>query len=187
MAEVLFGPGYTHEQRSLAKRLNFGLVYGRSVAAIADDGLVTMSQEEARRIQKLFFERMPRVVAWIQETKELVQTLQWVESPLGRRRRFPIIPGDRAGEQEVYRQAVNMIPQSMASDITTCAFIKLDRLGLNPLLSVHDSITCEVPEDGAEDALKLMTETMESTGAELYGDKVPFTVEGAMGRTWGDL
>lgn len=187
MAEVLFGAGYTHEQRSLAKRLNFGLVYGRSVAAIADDGLVAMSQEEARRIQKLFFERMPRVVAWIQETKESVQTLQWVESPLGRRRRFPIIPGDRAGEQEVYRQAVNMIPQSMASDITTCAFIKLDRLGLNPLLSVHDSITCEVPEDGAEDALKLMTETMESTGAELYGDKVPFTVEGAMGTTWGDL
>jgi len=187
MAEVLFGKGYTPEQRSLAKRLNFGLVYGRSVAALADDGLVVMSKTEAQRIQRLFFDRMPKVSAWIEGIKELVQVQQWVESPLGRRRRFPIIPHDRAGEQEVYRQAVNMIPQSMASDLTTCAFIELDRMGLNPLVSVHDSIMCEVSESVAEDAQRTMVDVMQKTGVKLYGDKVPFIAEGSIGKTWGDL
>lgn len=163
------------------------LVYGRSVAAIADDGLVQMSPREAQRIQTLFFERMPRVVAWIQEVQDFVQTYHWVESPLGRKRRFPIIPGDRSGEMEVYRQAVNMIPQSMASDITTSAFIKLDRAGLHPLISVHDSILCEVPESDEDSALAQMVEIMETTGTELYGAKIPFKVEGSKGKKWSEL
>jgi len=187
MAETLFGKNYTKDQRSLAKRLNFGMVYGRSVTAIANDGLVPMSRAEAARIQRLFFERMPRVQQWIYEVRDLVQAQQWVESPLGRRRRFPIIPSDRLGQEEVYRQAVNMIPQSMAADLTTVSFVKLDKLGFHPLLSVHDSILCEVDDECAEEALHEMIRIMETTGTELYGDKVPFVAEGSMGKSWGDI
>jgi len=187
MAEVLFGKDYTPDQRSLAKRLNFGLVYGRSVSAIANDGLVEMTQVEAQRIQTIFFERMPRVTAWMMEVKDLVHARHYVESPLGRRRRFPIIPGDRSGVQEIYRQAINMIPQSMASDMTTCAFIKMDREGLNPLISVHDSITCEMEDSVAQDAHTRMIEIMQETGKELYGDKVPFTASGGIGKNWGKV
>jgi len=162
-------------------------MYGRSVMAIANDGLVEMSQEEAQRIQTLFFGRMPRVTAWMQEVKDTVHAQHYVESPLGRRRRFPVIPGDRAGQQEVYRQAINMIPQSMASDITTMSFIALDREGLRPLISVHDSITCEVEDSIAYDAHARMIEIMQSTGKELFGDKIPFTASGGIGKDWGHV
>jgi DNA polymerase I-like protein with 3'-5' exonuclease and polymerase domains len=116
-----------------------------------------------------------------------VEVQQWVESPLGRRRRFPIIPGDNAGTQKVFREAVNFIPQSMASDITTMAFVRLSKTGLNPLISVHDSILCEVSEEQAEAALAQLVLIMQDTGKELYGTKVKFTAEPSMGKKWSDL
>lgn len=187
MAEAIFGPNYTPAQRSLAKRLNFGLVYGRSVEAVAKDGLIELSREEARIIRERFFARMPEVVRWIEEVHQTVHRDHVVVSPLGRRRRFPFIPSEPSKLAEIYRQAVNMIPQSMASDATLMSFIKLDEAGWNPILTVHDSILIEVPNEAVEEALREQKRIMESTATELYGDKVPWVAEVGAGTRWGEI
>jgi DNA polymerase-1 len=187
MAKVLFGEKFSKEQRELAKRCNFGLAYGRSVNAMANDGLVILTRQEAERIQRTFFERMPKVTQWMQEVRDLINVQQYVESPLGRRRRFPILPSGRFELEEVYRQGINFIPQSMAADLTTYAFIKMDQAGLHPLLSVHDAILAEVPTDQAETAHRQMLEIMIECGKELYGDKIIFAAEGGIGQRWGEI
>jgi len=187
MAKVLFGEGYSKEQRELAKRLNFGLIYGRSVRAMADDGLVVMSTQEAERIQRMFFERMPRVSEWIQQVRDIIMAQQYVESPLGRRRRFPIVPFHNYEREEIFRQGVNMIPQSMASDLTTTSFIRMDKAGFNPLISIHDAIVAEVPTETAEEAYRQMVEIMVQCGKDLYGDKIVFAADGGTGQKWGEI
>lgn len=187
MALVLFGEGYTKEQRELAKRLNFGLVYGRSVKAMADDGLVVMSEQEANRIQRMFFARMPRVSEWIQQVKDTIHAQFFVESPLGRRRRFPIVPFHPYEREEIHRQGVNMIPQSMAADTTTTAFIRMDKAGLHPLISIHDAILAEVPTENAEEAYRQMVNIMVECGRDLYGDKIVFKADGGIGQKWGEI
>lgn len=187
MAAVLFGPGYTDTQRSLAKRLNFGLVYGRSVEAMAADGAVEMTREEAARIQAAFFARMPAVVAWMAEVRRAVHRQQYVESPLGRRRRFPFLPMDPREMAEVYRQAVNMLPQSMASDLTLTALIRMDAAGLAPLLTVHDSILLEAPAGEAAEVAQMQRAIMEQCGRDLYGEAVPFVAAVGTGVKWGEI
>jgi len=133
---------------------------------------------------------MSRVVEYNERVKQLVLEQGYVESLLGRKRRFPelvYVKNDRYRVSEIFRQAINMIPQSSASDATLASIIALDKLGLSVGIAVHDSITACVPEEDAEDAVHELSKCMENTAAELYGDTIPFPVEAERGYRWGSL
>jgi DNA polymerase I-like protein with 3'-5' exonuclease and polymerase domains len=114
----------------------------------------------------------------------------YIESPLGRRRRFPELPyvrGDSYKLAEVFREAINMPSQSAASDVTLSAMIALDKIGLRPRLTVHDSITICVPRAEMQDAAQEMKRCMEQAATDLYGDQIPYPVELEAGERWGSM
>ncbi len=187
MAQEVFGDNYTPEQRNLAKAFNFGLPFGRSVQGIMRDGRVKISEQDAKRISDMFFSRSPRVVEYMNETSREVRERGFVESPLGRRRRFANPTNDMYLWEAIARQAINMKPQSSASDITLHSINRLYSAGFDVRLTVHDDIVCVVREEEAEDAYNEMIKIMVQSGVDLYGDKVPFEASGEIGDSWGDV
>jgi len=142
--------------------------------------------EDAERIERDFFGRMPGVVKWKERVYDDLLAQGYIESPTGRRRRFPFIPERGSSRAAIFREAVNFLPQSSASDATLLSFIHCDSAGLRPILTVHDSILCDVPGKSASDAAETQREIMERTARDLYGGSVPFIVEIGTGKNWAD-
>lgn len=193
MAAAVIDPHYTSEQRTFAKRLNFGLAYGLSVLSLAEDSMYDLGPTpqarlaEAARIEREYYARIHRVLEWKEEVYAQVLSRGYLETPLGRRRRFPYVPEQGAARRALFREAVNFLPQSAASDATLLAFVRCERAGLQPIITVHDSILCDVPAVDARDALATQHRIMVETAEELYGDLLPFAADGGLGPSWGDI
>jgi len=191
MAREIWGDNYTKAQRFLAKGVNFGLAYGRTVEGILTDGTLNISQEEAERLARLFFQRMPGVLNWIKGIHRFVREHGYIESPLGRRRHFRettmFSSQDFISWEKVYREAVNMPPQSAASDATLYSLIQLHKKGFDIRLTVHDDIKVQGPKDQIRDIANEQIQIMSQSARDLYGDSIPFPASVEIGRRWGSL
>lgn len=189
-AKDAWGADYTKDDRTLAKGVNFGLLYGRSEGGILRDGTLKIAPEIVHRMAEQFFVRMPKVVEFNEHVKRLVLSQGYVESPLGRRRRFPQLPfviNNRPQLEAIFREAINMLSQSAASDATLYAFVTLHQKGYAPTITVHDSITMMADERDTQDVLREQARIMQDCATELYGDQIPFPVDTGYGRRWGTL
>src|SRR4029434_4808529 len=97
-------------QRSFAKRINFGIAYGMGAFALAQN--TGMTPSEAQEFIRKYFERFPRVRAWLNDTKRKAMELGYVETLMGRRRYFPELQASnlRVNEQvrrRAEREAIN--------------------------------------------------------------------------------
>lgn len=185
-----WGPNFTKANRSSAKTFNFALLYGASESRLQRDGTHGVPSDIVHRIVEAFFSKMSKVVDYNEGIKAFVLEHGYIESPLGRKRRFselPYIQGDSYKLAEVLREAINMPSQSAASDVTLSAMIALDKIGLSPRLTVHDSITICAAKADALDAAKEMQRCMEQAAADLYGDQIPYPVELEWGERWGSM
>jgi DNA polymerase-1 len=187
MAQEIFGEGYTGEQRSLVKAINFGLLYDRSEEGLISDGSVPLSRREARTVMRNYYARLGGYVRWRKDIYRQVQERHYVETPLGRRRRFPMIPPDKKAIGDIQREAIAFLPQSSANDATLFSLTKLHEMGYDLRLTVHDSIMAQIPRNDAEDYQHEMGRVMEEAATELYGEMIPFEVESDVGRDWGSL
>jgi DNA polymerase-1 len=187
-AATIFGvplESVTREMRSRAKAINFGLLYGMGPARLARDTKLTVP--EARQFIERYFASFPRVRGWLDDTLEMARTKGYVETILGRRRRFPEInspdPRTRAFAENA---AVNTPVQGSAADVIKRAMIDLEaRLTQSPLsarllLQVHDELLLEVPERELEQTTELVRECM--TNAVPL--KVPLHVDFGHGANW---
>jgi DNA polymerase I len=188
-AEAIFGEGFTQKQRVFAKGINFGLAYGRSADAIAaDTNLGDFSLAEAQLFAQNYFDRIPRVVEFIEQTHRHVDSTGYVELPSGRRRRFPI--RTRETLVSIHNEAMNFLCQGGSADIMLKALIYGDRRlegRAYQLLSVHDSLLIEAPVETADEIKEVAARFMMEAAMDLYGDEVPFRVEAAWGDKWGSL
>jgi DNA polymerase-1 len=176
----------THDERSMAKMVNFGLAYGMS-----DFGLSSragISRAEAKAFIDNYFATYSGISYYMLHIKEVARQQGWVSTLLGRRRFIPElrIPALRsAGE----RMAINMPIQGTAADIIKIAMIRLpERLraaGLKArvLLQVHDELVLEVPRGEVDAVVPILRETMESA---LKLD-VPLTVDIKVGDDWESM
>jgi DNA polymerase-1 len=176
----------THDERSMAKMVNFGLAYGMS-----DFGLSSragISRAEAKAFIDNYFATYSGISYYMLHIKELARQQGWVSTLLGRRRFIPElrIPALRsAGE----RMAINMPIQGTAADIIKIAMIQLpDRLraaGLEArmLLQVHDELVLEVPRGEVDAVVPILRATME--GAVKLD--VPLTVDIKVGDDWQSM
>lgn len=182
----------TKAERVMAKHVDFGIIYGRSPQSLVegaeleykDPDAEWWSIEEAELFLYRFLNGFPKLKQWIELTKNFALKNQYVESPLGRRRRWPFIPPG-AGNA-VGREAANFPIQGTASDICLDAMIKLhDQLpkGAYVLFPIHDSINFEVRKEILDDVLYQIYRTM--TGSTLLKTDVPFDVEIEVGERWG--
>jgi DNA polymerase-1 len=183
----------TREQRSFAKAVNFGLLYGMGAFRLARGSGLTLPEAEA--FIKRYFERFPKVRAYLDQTLEQAVEQGYVETLLGRRRYFPIFASEESGRQAsiqrraAEREAINMPIQGTAADIIKLAMIQLhdalreEGLRSRMILQVHDELVLEVPEEEADVALALVTEVMSSA----YPLDVPLKVDASTGQHWGEV
>jgi DNA polymerase-1 len=178
----------THDERSMAKMVNFGLAYGMS-----DFGLSSragISRAEAKEFIDNYFATYSGISYYMLHIKELARQQGWVSTLLGRRRFIPELrmsnPSLRgAGE----RMAINMPIQGTAADIIKIAMIRLpERLvaaGLQArmLLQVHDELVLEVPRSEVDAAVPILRATME----EALQLDVPLTVDIKVGDDWESM
>lgn len=181
----------TKEQRSFAKRVNFGLIYGMGAFRLARDSDLTLT--EADRFIKTYFERLPRVQEYLTETKRQARQPEGLKTLLGRRRTFPILLNEarssKVAVQGEERVAINMPIQGTAADIIKRAMIDLHHelpahgLRAQMSLQVHDELVLEVPEDEVEQTRALVVEVMERA----YPLDPPLRANAAVGRNWRDM
>lgn len=178
----------TPEQRSAAKAVNFGLLYGQGAFALAAS--LGISQKEAKAFIERYFERMPFVAKWIEATKEKAMAEGRVYTQWGRVRNIPELEStNKQLQAQGLRVAVNTVVQGTAADLMRRAMVKLSRslkeakLQTRILLQVHDELLLEAPPEEVERASQLLKEAME--GADDLGKiGVKLSAEVRSGESW---
>jgi DNA polymerase I-like protein with 3'-5' exonuclease and polymerase domains len=183
VAERFFGSGFTKDQRVRAKAVVFGLAYGREEYSIASE--YNISVHEAKKYLDSFFEMIPDTVRWRKGIEDqILHGEDDLQTAFGRHRRIWLVTNDN--QREVVKEGLAFIPQSTASDICLHAAMELhEKYHLDIRLLVHDSILVET--DQPEEVGRLMQEVMPRVAKEVYNDYVPFDVDIAIGKSWGDL
>jgi DNA polymerase-1 len=174
------------DQRSAAKRINFGLMYGRGAKSLSAQ--LGTDEEKARGLIDEYFANYPKVQRYLQSTASRAMRTRTLRTLAGRLRRFPDPAG--MGSQEkgaMRREAMNYPIQGASADIAKLALVRL-REGLEGLdarliNSVHDEFVVECREDLADEVGRRMKRAMESAGEEIL-DKVPVEVEVTVSRDW---
>lgn len=172
-------------QRSQAKTVNFGIVYGQSAFALAEQ--TGLSRTEAKQMIDAYYETYPKLKEWMAQQVQKARQLGYVETILGRKRHLKDIHSNNfvvKGHAE--RNAVNAPIQGSAADIIKMAMINIDRrleeqkLQTKMLLQVHDELIFEAPEEEINLATELIKTEMESA----FETKVPLSVEVGVGDNW---
>jgi len=180
------------EQRSAAKFVVFGLMYGRGAESVAKQVKITTGEAEA--IIEQFFAKYPIASAWLRMTKRFAEGRGFSPGYFGRVRRLPyarVKHVDRQKWGEAMRQAVNAPIQGGAADLTGIAMIKIySELQAHPewnahlILTVHDSIILEVHKDSLSSVMEMchqkMTENVDNMS-------VPMGADIEVGSNWGTL
>ncbi len=178
----------TPEQRSAAKAVNFGLLYGQGAFALAAS--LGISQKEAKAFIERYFERMPFVAKWIESTKEKALADLRVRTHWGRIRNIPELEStNKQLQAQGLRVAVNTVVQGTAADLMRRAMVKLslalkkEGLKTRILLQVHDELLLEAPSEEVERASELLKAAME--GADDLGKiGVRLSAEVRSGESW---
>ena len=175
----------TKTQRSQAKTVNFGIIYGQGAFALAEQ--TGLSRTEAKQLIDSYYETYPKLKEFMAEQVAKARKLGYVETILGRKRHLQDINSNNfvvKGHAE--RNAVNAPIQGSAADIIKLAMIKIqdvleqEHLKTKMLLQVHDELVFEAPENEVETAKKLIKENMEHA----YKTEVPLLVEVGVGENW---
>lgn len=182
----------TKYQRTVAKTINFGLLYGQGAKKLAKT--IGCTEEEAKEFIRIYFEKLPGVRRFIKNTKAHVRKNGSVHSPYGRMRRLMSV---FSPEQDIVakaeRQGVNSPIQATASDWTLLSIGRITRwLEANKLLSqiiltVHDSIILLVHRSEIMRVCKMAKKIMESPPHDGWLDGVPVVADISLGLNWGQL
>jgi DNA polymerase-1 len=177
----------SRQQRRAAKEINFGVIYGLGSTGLAQRAGI--SRDEAKEFIEKYFNNYPQVKKWLDETKKLAADKGYVETLLGRRRYLPEINSGvqmiRAGAE---RMAVNAPIQGTAADLLKLAMIKIHQnlpkvsQETKMLLTVHDELVLEAPDQDVAKVAKFVKESMEN----IYTLKVPIKTEVNSANNWGD-
>ena len=175
----------TREQRSNAKAVNFGIIYGQSAFGLSQN--LGISRTEAKEIIDSYFDQYATIKSYMDAAVAKARELGYVETIMKRRRYLSDINSSNAivrGFAE--RNAINAPIQGSAADIIKLAMIKvfnrMNQEGLRSkmLLQVHDELVFDVHNDEVDIMRKLVKEEMEGA-VELV---VPMQVEMEFAKNW---
>jgi len=173
-----------HQLRSIAKMVNYALLYGKSAYTLSKD--IGVTQEAAQEFIDAYFAGFPRVRAFIDRTLEEGRRTGVVKTMYGRRRLVPELNSRNFQVRSASeRIAVNMPIQGSAADILKRAMIDVHAaLAAHPrarmILTVHDELLFEVPREDADEMADVVRTHMQGA-APL---KVPLTVDVGIGENW---
>ena len=187
-AAKLFGiplEDVTKTQRSQAKTVNFGIIYGKGAFALAEQ--TGLSRTEAKQLIDSYYETYPKLKIWMAEQVQKARELGYVETLFNRKRHLKDInSANFVVKAHAERNAVNAPIQGSAADIIKIAMINIDKvfekenLKTKMLLQVHDELVFEAPTEEVELATYLIKTEMESA----VETQVPLLVEVGVGKNW---
>lgn len=187
-AATMFGVGkdeVTKEQRSAAKRINFGLAYGRGAWSLSAQ--LGTDDERARRLIDEYFANYPGVQGYLRETADGAMKSGRLRTLSGRLRKFSVAGLDRERKAELRRVAMNFPIQGSSADIAKVAMIYIHRdledLDARLINCVHDELVVECGEELAEKVSERVRSAMLRAG-EVLLDHVPLEVEVTTSREW---
>lgn len=188
-AEVFHTPleDVTGEQRSAAKAVNFGIVYG-----ISDFGLARnlgISVPTAAGYIRRYFERYPKVQSYLKESVAAAKERGYAETLFGRKRPLPELSASNYNVRQFgERVAMNMPIQGTAADIIKIAMVHVDRalrdggFKARLVLQIHDELIVDCPRDEADAVMRLMQNAMEGVASL----SVRLVAEAKCGESWFD-
>ena len=177
--------GVTRDQRTKAKRANFGIIYGITVFGLAER--LDISRDEAKQLIDGYFETFPAVRAYMEQAKESARSLGYVETLFGRRRYLPDINSRNATVRGfAERNAINAPIQGTAADIIKVAMIRISRrfkaegVKSKMILQVHDELNFSVVPEERELVERIVMEEMQGA----FDMRVPLTADCGWGANW---
>ncbi len=177
----------THDQRSKAKMVSYGLAYGMESYGLGQR--LAIPTEDAALILEAYFIGFPWVKQYMEQTVAEARERGYTETLFGRRRRIPeLASGNFRIRQAGERQAMNAGIQGLAADIFKVALVRLDRaieeqqVRSRLILQVHDEVLLEVPPEEHD----LMADMVRDILSHAFELRVPLQVDLAFGPTWAD-
>ena len=175
----------TRDQRTKAKRANFGIIYGITVWGLADR--LNIGRDEARQLIDGYFETFPHVHEYMEQAKETARSQGYVDTMFGRRRYLADINSRNATVRGfAERNAINAPIQGTAADIIKVAMIRIHRrfkakgVRAKMILQVHDELNFSVPAEEKELVERIVLEEMQGA----FEMKVPLTADCGWGANW---
>ena len=174
----------TDEMRRQSKTINFGVIYGMGEGALARR--LGISRIEAAKFIDAYFERYSGVRSFMTQTMDEARRSEVVHTLLGRRRHLSDLrSSDRMKRAYAERIAQNTPIQGTAADLLKLAMVCLkDPVvpGAQMVLTVHDELAFEVPEDRVDEAAQKIQDIME----HVYPLEVPLVVDVGRGANWAE-
>ena len=186
-AIALFGEEEAPSKRSVAKTVNFGLLYGMGPKKLSDTlGITT---KEAKEIIEKYFDSFPTVRQYFRSIVDTSKEYGYVETLLKRRRYFDYENATPMFRAAYERESVNSVFQGSASDLIKLSMneihetIKKENLNAKMLLQIHDELIFEVNADEAEVLGNRFKEIMEG----IMSLNIPLKASMNIGDNWGEL
>ena len=174
-------------QRSHAKAVNFGIVYGISAFSLAQD--IGVFQSKAKAYMDSYFAKYHGVRAYMTRVVEQAKADGYVTTLFGRRRDLPELKSSNFNLRSFgERVALNMPIQGTAADIIKAAMVRVDarmraeHLQARLLLQVHDELIVECPAEEAETVKAILVDEME----HVVDYRVPLLVDAKIGASWAE-
>ena len=175
----------TRDQRTKAKRANFGIIYGITVFGLAER--LEISRDEAKQLIDGYFETFPQVHDYMEKAKQMAREHGYAETFFHRRRYLPDITSHNATVRNfAERNAINAPIQGSAADIIKIAMIRIyerfRREGIKSkmILQVHDELNFSVLPEEKEQVEKIVLEEMQNA----YPLQVPLVADSGWGNNW---
>ncbi len=186
-SKALFGGDLAKEKRSIAKSINFGLVYGMGSKKLSET--LNIPLNEAKSYIEAYFKRFPSIKDYLNGMKEEILKTSKAFTLLGRYRVFDFNGVNDYVKGNYLREGVNAIFQGSASDLLKLGMLKVsERFKNNPsvrlLLQVHDELIFEIEEKNAPE---LQQEIQRILNDEVYPLRVPLETSAFVANRWNEL
>ena len=175
----------SRDQRTKAKRANFGIIYGITVFGLAER--LNISRTEASKLIEGYFETFPKVHEYMEKAKEDARNKGYAETLFNRKRYLPDIMSHNATVRGfAERNAINAPIQGTAADIIKVAMIhifrrfKEENIRSKMILQVHDELNFSVYPEERDKVEKIVLEEMQSA----YILSVPLVADSGWGNNW---
>lgn len=175
----------TRDERTKAKRANFGIIYGITVFGLADR--LNIERAEAKQLIDGYFKMFPQVQQYMEQAKETARANGYVETFFHRRRYLPDINSGNATVRAIAeRNAINAPIQGSAADIIKVAMVRIfqrfqrENIRSKMILQVHDELNFSVLPTEKEQVERIVMEEMQAA----YPLDVPLVADSGWGNNW---
>ena len=175
----------TRDERTKAKRANFGIIYGITVFGLADR--LNIERAEAKQLIDGYFKMFPQVQQYMEQAKETARANGYVETFFHRRRYLPDINSGNATVRAIAeRNAINAPIQGSAADIIKVAMVRIfqrfqrENIHSKMILQVHDELNFSVLPTEKEQVERIVMEEMQAA----YPLDVPLVADSGWGNNW---